>query len=87
MYILLSIALAGLTVCGLLVLRHAARHAPAVPTGANRPEAPRRPTPVDQWQGEIRVDTRTDYPSKPMRQLMRKLRQEEIRQRPEEGRN
>jgi hypothetical protein len=84
----LLIALAGLAVCGLLVVRHAARPAPLMPPKSDLPAPTRRqPAPVDHWQGEIKVDTRTDYPSVPMRRLLKKLRQEEIRQRPQEGRN
>lgn len=84
----LLIALAGLAVCGLLVLRHACRTAPLLPDPADRPVPPRRNVaPLDRWQGEIKVDTRTNYPSGPMRQLLKKLHQEEIRQRPQEGRN
>ncbi|NOT95216.1 MAG: hypothetical protein HOP00_02745 [Nitrospira sp.] len=83
-----AIAFSGLTVCGLLVLRHACRTAPLLPATSDLPAPPRRNVaPVDRWQGEIKVDTRIDYPSEPMRRLLKKLRQEEIRQRPQEGRN
>jgi hypothetical protein len=87
MFIYFAIALAGLTVCGLIVLRHAVRHAPLEPAVSDLPKPTRGVPPVDNWQGNIRVDTRTDYPSKPMRDLLKKLQQEEIRQRPQEGRN
>lgn len=84
----LLIAFAGLTVCGLLVLRHACRTEPLLPGTSDLPAPPRRNVaPVDRWQGEIKVDARTNYPSEPMRRLLKKLRQEEIRQRPQEGRN
>lgn len=88
MTLCLLIAFCGLTACGLLVLRHACRHAPLVPATSDLP-APSRlnVAPVDRWQGGIKLDSRTDYPSKPMRNLLKKLRQEEIRQRPQEGRN
>lgn len=84
------IALAGLLVCGLLVLRHACRTAPELPDDSGLP-APtgRGPQPVDCWQGGIRVDQRTDYApeTEATRRLREKLRQEELRQRPQEGRN
>jgi hypothetical protein len=67
----LRIAFAGLTVCGLLVLRHACGTAPLLPV--SRRTCLRRlagmSRPMDRWQGEIKVDTRTDYPSDPMRRL------------------
>ncbi len=88
MTVYIVIALAGLTVCGLLVLRHACRTAPLLSDTSDLPALPRRNVaPLDRWQGEIKVDTRTNYPSEPMRRLLKKLRQEEIRQRPQEGRN
>lgn len=84
------IALAGLLVCGLLVLRHACRTAPELrddsglpaPTGRDRP-------PIDRWQGGIKVDPRTGYAPDPeaTERLLEKLRREELRQRPQEGRN
>jgi hypothetical protein len=44
---------------------------------------------MDVWQGSIKADTRTDYAPDPAAKarLMEKLRQEELRQRPQEGRN
>jgi hypothetical protein len=44
---------------------------------------------MDEWQAGIKPDTRTDYTSDPAatKRLMEKLRQEELRQRPQEGRN
>ena len=44
---------------------------------------------MDGWQAGIKPDTRTDYTSDPAttKRLMEKLRQEELRQRPQEGRN
>lgn len=88
LYILVSVA--GLTVCGLLVLRHACRTAPLMPPTSDLPAPPPRPLqPVDRWQGGIGVDTRTDCQPDPAatKRLMEKLRQEERRQRPLEGRN
>ena len=87
-YILASIA--GLTVCGLLVLRHACRTAPLMPPTSDLPAPPQRKLQaVDRWQGGIRIDVRTDYQPDPAatKRLMEKLRQEELRQRPLEGRN
>jgi len=86
-YILVSVA--GLTVCGLLVLRHACRTTPLMPPISDLPAPPRHLQPVDRWQGGIEVDTRTDYQPDPAatKRLMEKLRQEELRQRPLEGRN
>ena len=81
---------AGLAVCGLLVLRHAGRTAPLMPPASDLPAPPRRsPQPIDRWQGGIGVDTRTDYKPDPeaTKRLMEKLRREELRQRPLEGRN
>jgi|GEM_PF-793820 len=81
---------AGLTVCGLLVLRHACRTAPLMPPTSDLPAPPRRnPQPIDRWQDGIGVDARTDYQTDPAatKRLMEKLRQEELRQRPLEGRN
>jgi len=87
-YILVTVA--GLTVCGLLILRHACRTAPLLPPTSDLPPPPQRHRqPVDRWQGDIRVDARTDYApdAKATERLMEKLRQEELRQRPQEGRN
>ena len=81
---------AGLTVCGLLVLWHAYRTAPLMPPTSDLPAPTRRDLqPLDCWQGNIGVDTRTDDHPNPAatKRLMEKLRQEERRQRPLEGRN
>ena len=84
------VALAGLTVCGLLILRHACRTAPLMPPTSDLP-APlaRSRHAVDRGQDDIQVDTRPDYSPEPesTKRLMEKLRQEELRQRPQEGRN
>ena len=85
-----SMAVAGLTVCSLLVLRHAYRTAPLMPPSYDPPALPRRkPEPVDRWQESSRFDSRTDYPPGAFanRRLREKLRQEELKQRPQEGRN
>ena len=88
LYILTSVA--GLTVCGLLVLRHACRTAPLMPPTSDLPAPSRRDQQLlDRWQGGIGVDTRADYRPDPAatKRLLEKLRQEERRQRPLEGRN
>ena len=73
----------GVFVCGLLVLRHAVRTAaPEPPPGNEDPTETRQARAVDDWQRGIRLDSRPDYAD-----AMRKLQQEERRQRPEEQRN
>jgi len=87
-YLLASVA--GLTICGLLVLRHAYRTAPLMPPTSDLPAPTRRDLPpLDRWPGNSGIDTRTDYQPDPaaMKRLLEKLRQEERRQRPLEGRN
>lgn len=84
------IFVAGLTVCGLLVLRHACRTAPLMPPTSDLPAPPQRNLqPVDRGQGSSGVEIRTDYQPDPAapKCLMEKLRLEERRQRPLEGRN
>ncbi len=67
--------LVGLAVSGWLVHRHWRRTVP--------PAVRATPPAVDTWQRSIRLDSRTDY-TDPLRE---KLRREEERQRPQEGRN
>jgi len=84
------ITAAGIGICGVLVLVHACRTAPEVPAVSDLPPPARRAVqPVDAWQGGIKVDARTDYHANPeaTKHLMEKLRQEELRQKPWEGRN
>lgn len=79
----LSLVIAGVLVCGLLVLRHAVRTAASEPHRGNEdPAKARQLRPVDNWQRGIRLDPRTDYTD-----ALEKLRREERRQRPEEQRN
>ena len=54
-----------------------------------RAPTPTAAKPMDGWQAGLKPDTRTDYTSDPAatKRLMEKLRQEELRQRPQEGRN
>ena len=78
--------LAGLAVCGLLVRRHTAR----LPAGAaSAPRSAEPVSPVDAWQQGIQLAPVGDYhaDSEAARRLMEKLRREEERQRPQEGRN
>jgi hypothetical protein len=89
-YLLISVA--GLTASGLIVLRHACRNAPVMPPTYDYDlpaPARRNPLTADCWRGRIGGNARTDflpYPAATGR-LMEKLRQEEQRQRPQEGRN
>lgn len=78
MPVAIAIAVVGLAVCGFLVLRH-----------ARRTVLPARPDrPFDQWQGGIPLEARADHVTDAKaRRLLEKLRQEERRQRPQEGRN
>lgn len=90
MHLILAVAVAALAVGGILVVRHAIRTAPLVPSESDTPAAPgRKGHPIDTWQAAIRVDTRTDYTPDPAvaRRLREKLEREEMRQRPQEGRN
>jgi hypothetical protein len=79
------IALAGLAFCGLMLGRHAYRPAPLLGDDERTPVRPA--TQMDRWQSGIQVDTRTEYRPASTEELMAKLRAEERRQRPEEGRN
>jgi hypothetical protein len=74
---LLVILILGLAVSGYLVHRHPRRVSPATPT--------RDLHAVDAWQRGIRLDPRTDYSLTAA--AREKLRREEERQRPQEGRN
>lgn len=77
MSVFIIVALGGLAGCGWLVFRHHRRVSLPAPTELVRP--------VDVWQRKIRLD-----PVRPYRtdeQLREKLRREEERQRPQEGRN
>lgn len=81
MFLLLVIG--GVLACGLLALCHAVRTAaPEPPPGNEDPTETRQLRPVNDWQRGIRIDTRTDYSD-----ALEKLREEERRQKPEEGRN
>lgn len=87
---IIAALLVGLALSGWLVLRHAVRTAVAVPPVSDLPVPPPKPSqPMDAWQAGMKADTRTDYTPDPARtkRLMEKLRQEELRQRPQEGRN
>ena len=70
----------GSGVCGWLVLRHHRRAAP--------PAADIGVRAMDQFQHSMRLDAQTEYQAPPLDSALReKLRREEIRQRPQEGRN
>lgn len=73
---------AAVLLTGTLILCRELRRAPLLPN-QERPEQP-----VNAWQAGIKPDRRTDDGSGADRaRLLEKLRQEERRQKPEEGRN
>lgn len=75
--------IAGVFVCGLLVLRHAVQTAaPEPPPGNEDPTEAQQMRTVNDWQRGIRLDSLPEYEN-----ALEKLRREERRQRPEEGRN
>lgn len=85
------VLVAGLAVGGLLVLRHARRlpAAPPAPEQAYATRDARDLRAVDAWQAGIKLDPNTDYTPDALakRRLVEKLRREEEKQRPQEGRN
>jgi hypothetical protein len=85
---LIVIVVIALILTGLLALRHAVRTSVAVASVSDLPPSPVANA-MDAWQAGIKPDTRTDYTSDPAttKRLMEKLRQEELRQRPQEARN
>lgn len=87
MQLLVVMIVLGLALGGWLALRHAAQTAATVPS--SRPARSKKSPPMDAWQAGIKPDTRTDYAPDPAKtkRLMEKLRQEELRQQPQEGRN
>jgi hypothetical protein len=90
MHLIIVALVVAFALCGLLVLRHAVRTAVTVPPVSDLPAPPPPASkPMDVWQAGIKPDTRTDYAPDPAatKRLMEKLRQEELRQRPQEGRN
>ena len=83
-------SVAGLTVCGLLVLRHACRTAPLMPPSYDPPTPLQRNRERgNRSQERSRPACRTGgTPSATAnRRLMGILRREELKQRPWEGRN
>lgn len=73
---------AAVLLIGTIILCRELRRAPLLPN-SERPAQP-----LNAWQAGIKPDQRTDYRSAAERaRLMEKLRQEERRQKPEEGRN
>ncbi len=90
MHLIVIASVAAFAVGGFLVVRHAIRTAPIVPPESDLPAPPRKKVlPIDSWQAAIRPDTRTDYTPDPAaaKRLHEKLQREEMRQRPQEGRN
>ncbi len=88
LHVIIGALVVGLALCGWLVLRHVVRTTAKVPSVSDLPSPPAS-KPMDVWQAGIKPDTRTDYTPDPAatKRLMKKLRQEELRQRPQEGRN
>lgn len=82
--IIVLLCLAGLTVGGLFALWRAVRTAPLLPADHDMP-APKAAQPIDRLQGGMKLDARTDYTLDPAAKA--RLRREEMRQRPWEGRN
>ncbi len=91
MHLIIVAVVVALALAGLLAVRHAVRTAVTVPPVSDLPARPKKKAsqPMDVWQGSIKSDTRTDYApdTAAKARLMEKLRQEELRQRPQEGRN
>lgn len=80
---IIAFVIGGFLLCGLLVLLHAVRTAAPDPLQSETEKAASAEMrAVDNWQRNIRLDSRTDYGS-----ALEKLRKEERRQRPEERRN
>lgn len=91
MHLIIAVVVVAFALAGLLAVRHAVRTAVTVPPVSDLPAPPKKKAsqPMDAWQGSIKADSRTDYAPDPAAKarLMEKLRQEELRQRPQEGRN
>jgi len=90
MHLIIVACVVGLALGGWLALRQPGRRAVTVPPVSDRRAGTTSASkPMDAWQAGIKADPRTDYPSEPAttKRLMKKLRQEELRQRPQEGRN
>jgi len=80
---ILIIVVLGLLAGGVLLIREL-RRAPLMPPDYDQPVRP-----VNDWQRSIKIDPRTDYTGvRPENApIPERLRLEEQRQRPEEGRN
>ncbi len=91
MHLIIAAVVVALALAGLLAVRHAVRTAVTVPPVSDLPAPPKKKAsqPMDAWQGSIKADSRIDYAPDPAAKarLLEKLRQEELRQRPQEGRN
>lgn len=79
MSLFIVVLLGGLAVCGLLVVRHHRR------TAAPAPARSEGFKPVDNWQQGIRLDPARGY--RRDLDLLERLKREEERQKPQEGRN
>lgn len=80
------ILIIGLAVAGYLVHRHHRRVASPMPVAPAMATDARDLRAASAWQRNIRLDTRFDY-TKLDPETREKLRREEERQRPQEGRN
>jgi len=80
---ILIIVVLGLLVGGVFLFREL-RRAPLMPPDYGHPAKP-----VNDWQRSIQIDPRTDYTGAGSKKapVPERLRMEEQRQRPEEGRN
>jgi hypothetical protein len=80
---ILIIVVLGLLVGGVFLFREL-RRAPLMPPDYDHPAKP-----VNDWQRSIKIDPRTDYTGAGSKKapVPERLRMEEQRQRPEEGRN
>lgn len=90
MHLIIVAFAAGLALSGWLALRHAVRTAVTVPPVSELPApAGAALKPMEVWEAGIKPDTLTDYTPEPaaMKRLREKLRQEELRQRPQEESN
>jgi hypothetical protein len=88
MHLIILFVGVALLVIGSLVVRHGIRTAVTVRPISDLPTPPAA-RPMDALQSGLKLDRRTDYTTDPAatKRLMEKLRQEELRQRPQEARN
>jgi len=81
---LLVVIVVAVLLVGVWVLHREVRRAPLVPPGHSESAQP-----MNTWQSGTKLDRRTDYTKGGAKHdaLMEKLCQEELRQKPQEGRN